>query len=201
MLPQSRPSMRTAPSSGRSNRPATCSNVDLPAPDGPTRATLSPLPRRKEIPRSTSSLSPACLNVRTTPSSSSAGSLITERLDGIDLSRAPGRIERRQERQAEGHGDYAQDIGGVDLGGDAREKIELRREDIEVQIALEEVANGSDMRRELDADNEPRDRAGEANAGAGQHEDAQHHGAGRSHGAEDRDVAAFVLDEHDHAGN
>src|SRR5260370_1438198 len=34
--------MRTAPPSGRSNRPATCSIVDLPAPDGPTSATISP---------------------------------------------------------------------------------------------------------------------------------------------------------------
>src|SRR5689334_11112982 len=106
MLPQSRPSMRTAPSSGRSSRPATCSNVDLPAPDGPTRATLSPLASRSEIRRSTSRLSPACLNVRTTDLSSSTGSLIAERFDGIEPRRAPGRIERRQERQAEGHGDH-----------------------------------------------------------------------------------------------
>src|SRR3546814_3259454 len=34
------PPMRTSPPSGRSSRPATCSSVDLPDPDGPTSATI-----------------------------------------------------------------------------------------------------------------------------------------------------------------
>ena len=40
--PADLPSMMTSPSSGRSSRPAICSRVDLPLPDWPTRATISP---------------------------------------------------------------------------------------------------------------------------------------------------------------
>ena len=40
--PASRPSTSTLPPSGRSSRPARCSSVDLPAPDGATSATISP---------------------------------------------------------------------------------------------------------------------------------------------------------------
>ena len=34
--------MKTWPSSGFSSRPATCSRVDLPEPDGPIRPVISP---------------------------------------------------------------------------------------------------------------------------------------------------------------
>src|SRR6185369_14019414 len=46
---------RTAPPPGRSNRPATCSIVDLPAPDGPTSATISPGASMRSTPFSTAS--------------------------------------------------------------------------------------------------------------------------------------------------
>src|SRR5262245_55867946 len=116
--------MRTAPLFGRSSRPATCSNVDFPAPEGPTSATLCPLTRRSVMPCSTSRLSPACRKVRTTSWSSSTGSLIAERLDRIEPCRTPGRIERCQERETESHGDYTDDVGDVDLGRNAREEID-----------------------------------------------------------------------------
>src|SRR5579872_6660900 len=151
--------MRTAPASGRSKRPATCRRVDFPAPDGPTSATISPLARFSETPRSTSRLWPACLKVRTTPSSASADSLITERLDRIEPRRAPGGIERREERQAEGQGHHADDVGRVDLRGNAGKEIELRREDIEPQVGLEKGPDRRDVRGELDADDEARERS------------------------------------------
>ena len=44
---QSRPAMKTSPASGCSSRPATCSRVDLPEPDGPIRATISPARRSR----------------------------------------------------------------------------------------------------------------------------------------------------------
>ncbi len=37
-----RPPTSTAPASGRSSAPSRCSSVDLPDPDGPTIATISP---------------------------------------------------------------------------------------------------------------------------------------------------------------
>ena len=51
----------TSPPSGRSSSPATWSSVDLPAPDGPTSATISPGLSASDAPRSTGSGAPAWL--------------------------------------------------------------------------------------------------------------------------------------------
>ena len=51
---QSTPLISTAPLLGRSSRPAICSSVDLPAPDGPSRATASPGKNEAEAASSTS---------------------------------------------------------------------------------------------------------------------------------------------------
>ena len=48
---------------------------------------------------------------------------------------------------------------------------------------------------------EPDQGAGNANAGAAEEEDAQHHAAGRSHRTQDRYVAPLVLHQHNLAGN
>src|SRR3546814_4521043 len=114
---QAWPSISTSPSSGRSRRPAMCSSVDLPAPEGPTRATISPPATLKEAPDSTSRRLRACLNTRRTPRSSrpwplrlptllrsllTAPLLITEGLHRIEPRGAPGGVERRQEGEDEG---------------------------------------------------------------------------------------------------
>ena len=64
------------------------------APDGPIRPTISPGCRRKSIPRSTSSTWPPCSKRRTRRSRIRTGSLIAQRLHGIEAGSAPRRIER-----------------------------------------------------------------------------------------------------------
>src|SRR3546814_14958700 len=93
-----------------------CSRVDLPAPEGPTSATISPPATLKEASCSTSRLLRAWRKTRRTPRSSRpwplrlptllrsliAPLLIAERLDRIEPRGPPGGIERRQEGQRPG---------------------------------------------------------------------------------------------------
>src|SRR6187549_277485 len=53
---RSAPSIRIAPSSGRSNPAITLISVDLPQPEGPTIATNSPSPTAKLTPSTTGSV-------------------------------------------------------------------------------------------------------------------------------------------------
>ena len=50
----SSPAMRIEPSNPPSSSPTACSRVDLPEPDGPSRATISPRRTSRSTPRSTS---------------------------------------------------------------------------------------------------------------------------------------------------
>ena len=105
------PLRRSAPPRrrGAPSRPATCSRVDFPAPDGPTSATISPGSQREIDPIQHASSVPACLKTRRTPRSSSAApsairrSFVAQGLDRVEPRRAPGRIERSEERQSERH--------------------------------------------------------------------------------------------------
>ena len=101
--PQSRPPISTSPPSGRSSSPATCSSVDLPAPDGPTSATISPGRSASVDAAQHRQLDAApggrCARRRAARAPRRRRSLIAQRLDRIEPRRAPGRVERRQERQ------------------------------------------------------------------------------------------------------
>src|SRR5258708_520045 len=126
MAPHGLPARRISPPSGRSSSPATCSRVDLPAPDGPTSATISPDRSASDAPRSTGSFDAAWLNVRSTARSSSDGaSLIAQRLDRIEPRRAPRRIERREERQRKAHADDEDNFCRIDLGRKLAQEIDL----------------------------------------------------------------------------
>src|SRR6185369_15247331 len=97
------------PALGRSSRPTLCSRVDLPEPDGPTSATISPRRMTKLASWMTSSRLPPWAKVRVTPDAArtmSLASLIAQRLDGIEPRCAPGGIQRRQEGEAERHCDH-----------------------------------------------------------------------------------------------
>src|SRR3546814_1494128 len=107
-----------------------CSRVDLPAPEGPTSATISPPATLKEASCSTSRLLRAWRKTRRTPRSSRpwplrlptllrsliAPLLIAERLDRIEPRGPPGGIERRQEGQRQGDPHDEGDLERVDLG-------------------------------------------------------------------------------------
>ena len=80
--------MITSPALGRSRRPAICSRVNLPEPDGPVSATISPGSSENETPFRTSSEVPPCSKVRRT-SRSTRTSLIPQRLDRIEPRRPP----------------------------------------------------------------------------------------------------------------
>src|SRR5262245_32525558 len=99
----SSPANSTRPLVGRSSVPSRCSSVDLPTPDAPITATLSPGSTVSDTPRRTRTTSGP---IRYSRSSSSAtrrgsverGSLIAKHLDRVELGRAPSGRERGEKR-------------------------------------------------------------------------------------------------------
>src|SRR5512138_1353431 len=192
------PSISTSPSSGRSRRPAMCSRVDLPAPEGPTRATISPPATLKAAPCSTSSRSRPWRNTRRTSRSSRpwplrlptwakpalpiAPLLIAERLHRIEAGGAPRRIERREEGENEREADDDDDLPRVDHRRQAREEVDFRLEELRAGHGLENLADGLDVLRESEAEHEAEGGADHADAGAAQEEDAHDHAARGPHG-------------------
>src|SRR5579884_4118126 len=114
------PPTKTSPESGDSNKPATCSKVDLPAPDGAISATDWPDYRARSTPRRISSSvspPPKCFSTACSHSAGVAPSFIAQRLDRIEPRRPPGWIERGGERQRHGH----------DHDGDHVRRLDARR--------------------------------------------------------------------------
>src|ERR1700733_15720037 len=124
--------------------------------------------------------------MRSTWRNASAGSLITQRLDGTEPRRPPRGIEGGEEGQAEGHRQHRAYLVGVDARRYLREEIDLGREQIGPDDRLDELADLLDMRGERDPQHQPGERAEEADRGARQHKYPQDHAAGRAHGAQDR---------------
>src|SRR4051794_20989236 len=102
-----------------------CNSVDLPAPDGPTNATTSPAATTRSAPRRTSSTLPPWEKRRCTPLSSSANSLIAQRLDWIGARGAPRGIERCQERKRERHEHDRPGLAPVEPRRDGAQIIDL----------------------------------------------------------------------------
>src|SRR5271154_4021290 len=105
MVEVAAPPILTSPALGRSNRPARCRSVDFPAPDGATNATDWPGESSRLAPLRTSTVVSPPPYRRSTSSRVSAAtraaSFIAQRLDRIELGCAPGRIDRRRQRQKE----------------------------------------------------------------------------------------------------
>src|SRR6185437_16320218 len=130
--------MRTSPPSGRSKSPAICSSVDFPAPDGPTKATISPGFSARSMPLSTARSTPPWRYTRLTPASSSAGfipggSFVAQPLDRVEPRRPPCRVERGEERQRQRHDHHGRDLPGDDLRRNAGEVINLGGKHVHVQ--------------------------------------------------------------------
>src|SRR6187551_2261643 len=100
-----------------SSSPTACSMVDLPVPDGPSSATISPGMSARSTPRSTSMRTPPCSKLRVRPVRRTTGSLIAQHLYRIGARRAVGRIERREEAEPHRHHADQQDFEQLGLGG------------------------------------------------------------------------------------
>src|SRR3954465_7098159 len=98
----SMPVMRIDPPNPPSSKPTAWSNVDLPDPDGPSNATISPGAIDKSAPRRTWIVSPPCSKLRGRPVVARTASLIAKHLDRIGTRRARRRVERREEGQQQG---------------------------------------------------------------------------------------------------
>ena len=106
------PAMKTSPAVGASSRPAICSSDDLPAPEGPTRATISPGSTVRLA--STEDIEPPLAlavaarrhgAVRAPASAPAVRHSYLKRLDRIEPRGAPGGIERGDEGEHQRHED------------------------------------------------------------------------------------------------
>src|SRR5262249_5575249 len=104
--------------------PAMCSMVDLPLPDWPTRATISPACRSSDTPRNTSSRRSPCTKVRLM-SRNASGLLMAQSLDRLDPGAAPGPISRGTARQQDGNHDHRYDLARAHLHRCGGYKLDL----------------------------------------------------------------------------
>src|SRR5262245_5417829 len=110
----SSPRNESVPPSGLSSPPRMWSSVDLPTPDSPITATASRSPSSRLQPaRTRTPRRPASRYVRARPDARRTGSLIADRLDGIEPRGAERRIERRGERDEDRHGRHDDQVGRV----------------------------------------------------------------------------------------
>src|SRR5688572_17943628 len=144
-----------------------CSRVDLPEPDGPTSATISPgrtwrsarlITSRKPL--------PAWRKRCWTFFNSSAGLLIAQRLDRIEPGRAPGRIERRQQGQYQRHDDDQRHFDGIDDRRQLGEEVHRLVEQWHTGQPLEPAPDGLDVDDERGAECAADERPNDADAGA-----------------------------------
>src|SRR5688572_4515958 len=121
------PSTTTSPSSGRSSRPAMCSRVDLPLPDWPTNATISPGCRSTDTPRSTSRRRSPWTKVRRMPCSESGlvVSLMSQSFDRFDPGGSPCRIGRRDEREHDRDHDDENHLDRIHTYGHGGDEVDL----------------------------------------------------------------------------
>src|SRR4249919_3226361 len=96
--------MRIEPSNPPSSRPTACKSVDLPEPDGPSKATISPGCTARLTLRRTSIVTPPWVKLRFRPRVSSTGSFIAKHLDRVGVGSAPRREQCGEIGQHQSHG-------------------------------------------------------------------------------------------------
>src|ERR1700722_7388116 len=197
MVEVAAPPIRTSPASGRSNSPARCRSVDFPAPDGAMSATDWPGASSSEAPFRTSTVVSPRPYRRSTLSSVSAAtrawSFIAQRLDRIELGRAPGRIDRRRERQDQRNRDDGENVRHFDARGQLRQEIELRGKEIGAGDPAQTLADRLDIVSDKQAKREADARADEPDGRAGDKKDAHDRAARCAHPAPHSEALAFVL--------
>src|SRR6185369_3048593 len=173
MLPVGRPSIRISPPAAFSSKPAICSKVDLPDPDGPTNATISPVRISRSVLTMTSSWPLACLKLCRMPRSSRTALLIAQSLHRIEPRSPPGWINRGQQRDHEGHAGNPGDIPGIGDRRNMRQEIDGLIEEIGAGEALQELANALDVIGNRNTQDAAEQGADHTDTGAGEQEDAQ----------------------------
>src|SRR5262249_31721079 len=128
-------------------------------------------------------------------------SFVAQRLDRVEARGAIGGIEGRQHREREGQGNDGAGGRDVDLGGQAREIIDLRGEQLGGGEAGNELPDLVDLHAEQEAQDGAGDGSDDADAGAGDQEDAHDRPLARTHRTQDADIAALVLNQHHEPGN
>src|SRR5207237_1598594 len=113
------------PSKPPSSSPTACSRVDLPEPDGPSRATISPSRTFRSTPRSTWISTSAWTKLRLRPSTRST-SFIAQHLHRIRLRRLPGRIEGEKEGRADRQQDDQHDLKRIGPRWQLRDEPDAR---------------------------------------------------------------------------
>src|SRR5512134_3043709 len=108
----SRPSKRIAPSWGASSAPSRWRSVDFPTPESPTTATASPGVTSRSSPFRTSTRPEGPSYHLTTPRASRTTSLMSDCLDGAERRRFPGRIDRRDQGDAQRQEGHDEDVAG-----------------------------------------------------------------------------------------
>src|SRR5690606_25703886 len=163
--------MRIVPSKPPSSSPTACSIVDLPDPEGPSSATISPRRSDALTPRSTSMVTSPWQKLRFSSTSSSATSLIAQHLHGIGIRRLVSGIERREKAEDDHHDDDSGNLDRVGLRRQFGEETDRRvpqratRDEFDPpQHPLSEIEQG-------ESDDHPRDRARDADRQADRHED------------------------------
>src|SRR6185369_9585940 len=109
------PANRIEPWKPPSRRPTACSRVDLPEPDGPRSATISPGFTSRLTPRRTSMVVPPWVKLRLRSRVTSAASLIAKHLDRIGVRRPTRREQGRREDQQHGNDQNCGDLERIGL--------------------------------------------------------------------------------------
>src|SRR3569623_3152830 len=118
--------MRIDPPKPPSSRPTACSMADLPDPEGPSKATISPSPTVRATPRNTLRVSPPWLKLRGSPVTSRMGLFIAQHLHRIGARRLVGRVERGEEARDQRDDGNDDDLDRIGLRGQLVEETERR---------------------------------------------------------------------------
>src|ERR1700719_2154855 len=201
------PAMPTVPRVGKSKPPSSCSSVVLPEPDAPTMAIRSPLWTRMLAPRSTCSVTPPWMNslTRSTPSSTVSfevgivlPSIVSQ---GFGRQQSRGAHRRIHGGDARKHECESADSHYV------RGSYMCRQVAHEIHACVEEFESDDGFQRmhqflQIHRDNHTQQHAAqnaEHSDQAALYDEHRQDTAGRgAESAQDGDVAAFVLDHHDH---
>src|SRR5271167_1227365 len=185
MVEVAAPPILTSPALGRSNRPARCSSVDFPAPDGATSATDWPGESSRLAPFKTSTVVSPRPYRRSTPSSVSAetraASFIAQGLDWIELGRTPGRIDRRRERKKKRKPHHCKHVVRLDPRGQLRQEIEFGRKEVGAGDPAQTLADRLDVVGDQEPEHEADGGADKSDGRASDEKNAHDRAARRAH--------------------
>src|SRR5262245_59590004 len=156
------------------------SSVDLPTPDAPMIATVSPGLTVRLTPFKTRTVSGPIRYSRSRSRAASRGSLIAQHLDGIQPGRAPGRREGGEQRDHERRADDEREVAARQLHRQVADLVDVAGEADDPVGVLD-----PDQQQ---AEGAPRHRPHDADQHAGHQEYASDAASRGAHGLEDADL-------------